>query len=266
MKTIIDNVLVIKVGTSTLTKKRANGSEELDSTSFQRLGDQFLKLQRHGYNVVVVSSAAISAGMMATDLKVRPSKTKAMPSLQRLASIGWRHVLNAWDQALFGVNLGEILLTKQELDLPTERDEALRVTYELMSHDDIIIANENDAITHAEIAFGDNDALAATFATKIKQSGCFGNRVKLIILSDVNGVYENARDAGTLIPTIKDMAQFEHLALGTTNSNGTGGMVTKFAAAKIAVSNGIETYIANGREENVIEKALAGSSGTRFIC
>ncbi len=265
MEYIIDNVLVVKVGTNTLIEKSEDGSEKLDIRSFRRIGHQLIELKENGHNVVVVSSAAITAGMMATDLTVRPSKTEGMANLQRLASIGWRHVLNVWGAALSDIAIGELLLTKHELEIPTERDEALRTTHELMSHGDIAIANENDAITHAEIAFGDNDTLAATFAAKIRMSNLFGDNVKLVLLSDVDGVYKDAHDSTTLIRSISDLTQYEHLALGTDKANGTGGMATKFQAARIAAQYDVEMFIANGRQENVLQLTLNGQAGTRFI-
>lgn len=261
----IDNVLVVKVGTSTLVETAETGQESLDSESFARIGKQLLELQQDGMSLVVVSSGAITAGMVATGMRERPNKSAEMPGLQRLASIGWRHVLNAWSDALPDNVIGELLLTKQELELPTERDEVVRTTYELVRHGNIPVANENDAITHAEIAFGDNDTLAAIFAAKLRQSKLFGNKVSLILLSDVHGVYEDPTDASTCIPKIEDVTNYRALAQDTDNSNGTGGMITKFDAATIATENGVEMYIANGRSENAIRNALAGVAGTHFI-
>lgn len=261
METIIDNVLVIKVGTNTLIKTQSDGSECLDLGAFARIGRQIIELKEQGHHVVLVSSAAITAGMVVTGVAKRPEE---ITKLQRLASIGWRHVLNAWGEAFEDITIGELLLTKQELELPTERDEVLRVTRELMSHGDIAVINENDAITHAEITFGDNDTLAATFAAKIRLSELFGNNIKLVILSDVEGVYRDTTDSRTLIRDIDDITTYEHLALGAAKKHGTGGMISKFAAARIATSNGVEMYIANGKVDSAIKRTLCGVIGTRF--
>lgn len=264
MNNIIDGVLVIKIGTSTLMKKNEDGSESLDLASFARIGEQIIELQRSGRHIIIVSSAAITAGMVATGVAVRPSVDNNMPGLQRLASIGWRHVLNAWDEALGGVVTGELLLTHHDLGLSNEREELLRVVCELMTHGDVAIVNENDAITHREIAFGDNDTLAATLAAQIARSGLFGDDVKLVILSDVDGVYRDVRDASSVIGEINNIDEYECLAQGTENQSATGGMVTKFVAAKIATSNGVEVYITNGRSESTIQRALNAEIGTLF--
>ncbi len=262
MKDVIDNVLVLKVGTNTLVERTVDGSERLDKASFERLGRQVLELQDAGQSIVIVSSAAITAGMVEVGLK---SRSTEMSELQRLASIGWRHVLNAWDSALRRKTIGELLLTQRELGMSTERDEALRVTYTLLKHGDIAVANENDAITHEEIAFGDNDTLAATYAAQISRSSLFGSNVRLVLLSDIDGVYGDVNDASSVIATIDDIGQFEHLAKGATSQNGTGGMVTKFSAAKIANANGVEMWVANGRIENAIQRTLNGEIGTHFV-
>lgn len=264
MNKIIDNVLAIKVGTSTLTKPSPSGQTELDYGSFRRLGKQMLALREKGYHVVIISSAAITAGMVDVGLAVRPNAKTDMPNLQRLASIGWRHILNAWGDALDDVTIGELLLTRQELESDREEAEALRVSYELMSHGNIPIINENDAITHEEIAFGDNDTLAAVFTSKMKLSKLFGDNVSLVILSDINGVYEDVNNEHTVIKEIDNIDTYMQSAQDSSGSLGTGGMITKFAAAKIIHDCGADMYIANGRTENTIERAICKEIGTHF--
>lgn len=263
---VIDNVLILKVGTNTLIEKQADSSEKLDTASFERIGKQVLALQEQGQHVIIVSSAAITAGMVEAGMSIRPQKATEMAKLQRLASIGWRHVLNEWDAALGRSHIGELLLTKRELAMDEERDEVLRVTHTLLSYGDVAIANENDAITHQEIAFGDNDTLAATFAAQIGRSILFGSNVRLMLLSDIDGVYADIEDAGSVIRRIDNIDEYAHLAGGTNGEYGTGGMITKFAAARIATASGVDMWIANGRAEQVIERALAGEIGTHFAC
>ncbi len=258
----IDPVLVIKVGTSTLTEQVLPGGERLEAASFQKLGRQVLELQNEGYNPVIVSSAAITAGLELTGETGRPDKDSDMPGLQRLASLGWRHVLNQWDRALPGRLIGEVLLTRRELALEGERSEALRVLHRLLAHGDIPIVNENDVIAHEEIAFGDNDTLAATLAAQITRSKLFGKQVQLVELTDVDGVYQDLNNPASRLAVIKDLDKFEVLAGGPGSANGTGGMLTKYEAARIAHNNGVDMYIAHGRYDNVIARTLAGDTGT----
>lgn len=257
------SILVLKVGTSSLTIKDHNGYEHLDPHAFQRISKQILRLREQGTSVVIVSSAAITAGMAKASQNKRPDRNTQMHELQRLASIGWRYVMNEWAVALEPATIGELLLTRAELELERERIEALRVIHALTFHGDIAIINENDAIVHEEIAFGDNDVLAAILAVKMNQSSLFTG-IKLVILSDVDGVYADANNPASIIPAISTIKKYEHLAEGTTNSNGTGGMITKFAAARIATTNGVDMWIANGRKDDVILGALGKHTGTHF--
>ena len=135
-----------------------------------------------------------------------------------------------------------------------------------MVNDYVPIINENDAVTHEQIAFGDNDTLAATYAAKLKQSELFGDDVSLIVLSDIDGVYENIDDPKTLISRIEDIDAYEHFASGVVGGVGvgTGGMSTKFAAARISKKSGVTMYIANGRRDEILLSTINGETGTRF--
>jgi glutamate 5-kinase len=257
------DVLVVKVGTSTLTETQEDGSERLDAESFRRIGKQIVEIQESGVHVVLVSSAAITAGMASSGLTARPNKGTEVHELQRLASTGWRKVLNAWESALAGKTIGELLITQHELDLDSERDELIRVICTLLSHGDIPIINENDAITHEEIAFGDNDILAASFAVRLHRSAMFG-RVRLVILSDVDGVYTDKNDPGSVIKRIDDIDAYEHVAGKAASPNGTGGMKAKFKAAKLVTENGVEMWITHGRTDKAIQRALDNEIGTGF--
>lgn len=266
MKRIIDDVLVVKVGTSTLIERSKNDKEQLDHDSFRRIGQQVLNLKEQGTHVALVSSAAITAGMMATGLDSACRREQEMGNLQRLSSIGWRHVLNAWASAMGDETIGELLLTKHELELKQERQETLQTTHWLMSHGNTTVINENDAITHEQIAFGDNDTLAANYAARLRGSAMFGKNIRLLLLSDINGVRRDVGDPQSVISNITDLTQYQHLAQGAISNNGTGGMVTKFGAAQIALESGVDMWIADGREEDVIERALSGETGTHFSC
>lgn len=264
----LDNVIVVKVGTTSMFRHEA-GRELLDRDSMKRIGSQVLDLRKHGFHVPLVSSGAVTAGMEATGTAVRPDGKEAMPEIQRLATIGWRRVLNAWFDAM-GVENGGLLVTRRELNLDTpEHDEALRTTHTLLSHGEIPILNENDGITHGELtnqSFGQNDELSAIYAAQIAKSVLFGKGVRLVILSDVDGVYADMDDPTSIIREINmaDISSYEHLAGGPNGVHGKGGMKTKFEAAKIATAVGVEMWIANGQTENAIQLAMDGKIGTHF--
>lgn len=265
MEQFTNKIIVIKVGTSTLTKTNEKNQYELDADSFYRIGRQVISLQKAGYGVCIVSSAAITAGMSATSTYVRPSNDEqSMPTLQALASVGWRHVVNKWAHGLPGIIIGELLVTRHELEIELERSELLKVTHALMMKGYVPIINENDAITHEEIAFGDNNTLAATFASKLSYSELFGGDVSLVVLSDVDGVYKDVTMPETLVAEVSNIDELRHVAGGSASNVGTGGMATKFAAATIATKSGVDMYIVNGRVEAIIESAINRESGTYF--
>jgi glutamate 5-kinase len=262
MNESIDNVLVLKIGSNTLTKQETDGTYALDSEAFQRIGRQVLELESSGTDTVLVSSAGITAGMAVKGWLTRPDTRSGMQDLQYLASVGWRALLNEWDTALPGKDVAGLLLTGHEL--PEERREALEVIHRTLRYGDVPIINENDAIAHEEIAFGDNDMLAAEVASRIARSALFGSNVRLMLLTDVDGVYNGWRKRGELISEIYDFEDSMHLAGGSDSPLSKGGMHSKFQAARIAAQNGIETWIANGRRDNVIQDALEGRTGTKF--
>lgn len=262
------DVVVVKVGTSTMFRNEG-GREVLDLDTLSMIGVQIRSLMDEGQYVLLVSSGAVTAGMEATGTNTRPRGDEAMPELQRLAAIGWRHVLNAWHEAI-GIQNGGLLITKRELDPDApERDEALRTAHTLLVHGEIPIFNENDAITHGELAktsFGQNDTLAALIAAQIAGSELFGGTVRLVQLSDVDGVYIDPQNPSTILRNIglSDISAYEHLAGDTNGTNGKGGMRTKFTAARIALSAGVEMWVANSRAEDAVHEALAGNIGTHF--
>jgi glutamate 5-kinase len=262
----LDDVIVVKIGTTTMFKHE-DGREVLDHDSFSCISQQILNLMSKGHHVSIVSSGAVTAGMEKTHTSERPTDEEAMPEIQRLATIGWHEVLSTWEKAL-GVSVGGLLVTKRELNLDTpEHDEALRTTYTLLNHGNVPILNENDGITHAELShqsFGQNDTLAAIYAAQIAGSDLFGRSVRLVLLSDVDGVYEDINDSSSVISEISELGKYEHLAGGSGSDHGKGGMKTKFEAAKIALDSGVEVWVANGRADNVIHRTLDGQIGTHF--
>jgi glutamate 5-kinase len=202
-------------------------------------------------------------------LTERPDKTTSLPELQWLSCVGWPLILKEWAAALDGRTTGGILLTKSNLDLASSREEALRTVYTGLVREGRPIINENDAITHNEITFGDNDILAAILAARmVGHSALFGANIRVVILSDVNGVRKNRDDPSTRIHVINHIRNYEHLAGGVGSANATGGMASKFKAAEIVTEAGMHMYVAHGRTDGVLEDVLSGESrttGTEFL-
>lgn len=260
-----EHLLVIKVGTNSLMSKDSNGLERLNNDVFENISCQINDLRSSGYKVVLVSSGAITAGMISIGLNERPDKETEMPKLQSLASIGWRSVLNAWDEFI-DCPIGELLVTRNDFSNKREKNELLAVVFELLEGGSLPLMNENDALSHEEISFGDNDTLASHFAVALKQTGGFQS-VRFILLTDVNGLYRDYEDPESLIKIV-ECAQINDVrdcVSGNASKNGTGGMSSKLDAASIACANGIDTFVAGSYQEDAVKESINGNIGTRFL-
>lgn len=251
-------VVVVKVGTSTLMSPDKNGRELLNAAAFDRIGGQINQLHEADNDIVVVTSAAITAGMIEAGCRERPRDIVAK---KRLAALGTPVIFNAWKEVIDPL-CPPMLLTRHSLQSEHDMDELGPLLQYMLAERDVPLINENDAIASEEIKFGDNDTLSATAAVRIKKLG--RQSVSLVMLSDVEGVYWDRHDHRTVIPEIPDIRNYEYVAAGAGSTHGTGGMHTKFQAAKLATAAGVPTYIAYGQRENAIIDALNGKIGTKF--
>jgi len=127
----------------------------------------------------------------------------------------------------------------------------------------IPIVNENDTVATEELKFGDNDTLSALVASLVEADWLF-------LLTDVDKLYSaDPRVVPSATPIdLVNSEEFANLQVDVTNSAtgwGTGGMITKLRAAKIASSAGVTTVITNGKNPDNIFKILAGEAiGTKF--
>ena len=249
--------IVVKVGTSTLTY----GGGGINIRRVEKLVKVLSDIKNSGKNVVLVSSGAIGVGMGKLGMKTRPACTR---DKQALAAIGQCELMNYYSR-LFGDynhNVAQILLTKDVVSDPV-RNENARSTFERLLQLGIIpIVNENDTVSTEQIEFGDNDTLSATVS-------CLANADLLIILSDIDGLYDSDPrtnpDAKLIDVVEKTDASIEALAGGAGSKLGTGGMITKIHAASIANESGIDMIIANGSEPDILYDIMDGKKvGTLF--
>lgn len=248
--------IVVKVGTSTLTHPTGH----LHLGRMEALVRQLSDLHAEGRDVVLVTSGAVGAGMGRLGLERRPPETTAK---QALAAIGQGQLMHRYE-ALFseyGPAVGQILLTRQDFEDPTRRATAAAVMAQLLQWRVVPIVNENDTVSNEQIRVGDNDTLSARVATLIRAD-------LLILLSDVDGLYpEDPRGKPGLLPlTAVSMAEeLEAMAGGAGTAVGTGGMVTKIAAARICAAESIPVVLANGANASVLRSIVAGETvGTLF--
>lgn len=249
--------LVIKVGTNTLT----GGGESLDRSPMQDVARQVTRLVREGHEVALVSSGAIVAGREALRLK-RNGKDIAFK--QVLAAVGQAKLMQTWDQlfATHGITVAQTLLTRADLADRQGYLNARNTLLALMERGVVPIVNENDVVAVEEIKIGDNDNLSAMVANLVDAD-------LLVLVTDQAGLYTadpRRNAAATLIkevPVISD--EIVALAAGAGTVRGTGGMMTKIQAARLATESGIIVLVVGGSTDNVLVRAVAGEGiGTRF--
>ena len=250
--------IVVKVGTSSLTY--ANG--KLNLPQIDLLARQLTDLYNQGKEVVLVSSGAIATGMGRLGLEEKP---KDIPQKQALAAVGQGVLLKKKKKmfAEYGQIVAQLLLTKADLDNHMRFLNARNTLLALLKMGIIPIINENDTVSIDEIRIGDNDTLAATVGVLIEAD-------LVILLSDIKGLYDSdphKNPQAHLLDVVEKIdEQIENIA-GKAGSNlGTGGMITKISAAKIANNAGIPMVIAHGAEENILAKIVKGENvGTLFL-
>jgi glutamate 5-kinase len=251
---------VVKLGTNLLT----GGSNQLDQKMMSNLVSQIARLQKQGAEIVVVSSGAITAGRY----KLGLTKTiRGIPFKQVLASVGQSRLMHTYEEMFekYNINVAQALLTKADIADRAGYLNARNTLLALMELVVVCIVNENDVVSIDEIKefkFGDNDNLSAMVANLIDAD-------MLIMLTDISGLYtaDPRRDPkAKLIPLVTKIdATTKKLATNTINAKGTGGMITKIEAAKLATDSGVRVVIADGRERDIIIRLAKGEQiGTHF--
>lgn len=254
----IQQTLVIKIGTSTLT----GGTTRLSRPHMIEIVRQIITLQRQGYRIVLVSSGAIAAGRERLGYPALPNH---LPAKQMLSAVGQGHLMQVYSSLfeLYDVRIGQVLLTHDDLSHRTRYLNARDTLSTLLDYGIIPIVNENDTVAVEEIKVGDNDNLSAQIAVLL-------NAALLILLTDQDGLFTH--DPGTdptaeLIPEVRTIdQQIFGLAGASVSGLGVGGMVTKIQAAQLATRSGTRTIITNGRTPEVLVRLMAGEKlGTTFI-
>ncbi|CAN5786896.1 glutamate 5-kinase [soil metagenome] len=246
--------MVVKVGSSSLTTT-AGG---LDPPRLDALVDVLAAARTSGDEVVLVSSGAIAAGMTPLGLARRP---RDLASQQAAASVGQGLLVHRYADrfARHGLVTGQVLLTLDDVTRRGHYRNAYRTFATLLALGAVPVVNENDTVATTEIRFGDNDRLAALVAHLVHAD-------LLVLLSDVDGLHDGDPRSGTaeLVADVHGDADLGGVRLGRPRASGvgTGGMVTKVQAARIATGAGIPVVLTDPAHA---AEALAGAAvGTRF--
>lgn len=244
--------LVIKLGTGVLSRP---GGRALDTTQFRRIAAEVAALQANGHSCILVSSAAIAAGVRMLRLKGRPDD---LPGKQACAATGQPELMRLYAASFrpHRLHAAQLLLTHGDIDSRLHRTNARNTLNRLLEFRNIIpVINENDSVAVEELRFGDNDRLSAEVAL-------LSHADRLFILTSVDGLQDAA---GRRVPEVRDIAAASRHVRPDKGGESVGGMKTKLEAVKLAVASGIPASILDGRLPGQIAAALAGKNvGTCF--
>ena len=250
--------IVAKIG-SGLVVDLASG--KLRGQWLDSLVKDVARCRNRGQDVVLVSSGAIALGRSALGLPTGPLK---LETYQAAAAAGQSRLAQAYAAALekHGLAAAQILLTGDDTESRRRYLNAQNTMTTLLLLGAVPVINENDTVTTEEIRFGDNDRLAARVAQMVSAD-------VLALLSDVDGLYTSdpAKGGGAeLVPEVAAITpEIEAMAGKARTNHGSGGMVTKIAAARIAVSAGCAVVLSKGTVEAPLAKVEAGEKCTWFL-
>ena len=263
--------IVVKVGTNVLT----SAGMALDEERVASVAEQIARLVGDGREVALVSSGAIGAGMAELGIRERP---RTLPELQASASVGQGRLVSRYEACFhkYGLHAGQVLLTREDFDSRERYLNAGNTVRALFDLGCVPVVNENDTISTDEIRFGDNDLLAAHVTHLIRAE-------LLVLLTSVPGLYARepypaavrsvheslvSADGSYAVADVVEKVDGEvaQLAYAGTAPGGTGGMESKIEAARMATEAGEAAIIADGTEDGMILRIMAGDkAGTLFL-
>ena len=258
--------VVIKIGSSSLTGAEAQG---LKSEAVDALVDVVARLKSAGSEVVIVSSGAIAAGLAPLGLAARP---KDLATQQAAASVGQGLLVHRYTESLarYSIVGSQVLLTIDDVVRRSHYQNAQRTLTKLLQLGVVPIINENDSVGTQEIRFCDNDRIAALVSHLIGAD-------LLVLVTDVDGLYDAPPNqiGAKIISEVRDINALSGAEIGGVGSKvGSGGMITKIEAARIATGAGIPMLLTSldsvarafdGEEVGTLFKAVSEKKPSRLL-
>lgn len=251
--------IIFKFGTNILRDEKGEVAKE----RIQSFIDDMCALIKQGKEVLVVTSGAVGLG--AKKLSKTALGKNSLFDKQAYAAVGQPHLMRIWEEGFekHSVVVAQVLLSEDDFSNRKKYLHLRNTLSKLSEHGVVPIINQNDAVTSLALddvvaCFSDNDKLSALVASKLDAD-------LLVIVSDINGLYDkNPKeypDAKHIAVVEKVTEKIEKLATGATKG-GTGGMITKLQAAKIANNSGAMAAIISGKIDHVIQKTFANDPNT----
>ncbi|HXN79519.1 MAG TPA: glutamate 5-kinase [Steroidobacteraceae bacterium] len=250
--------LVVKVGSALLVDPE---SGRVNRAWLETLVEDLLRLRRRGQRLILVSSGAIALGRRRLGLKHGALR---LEESQAAAAVGQIRLAHAYKELLESneVTVAQVLLTLEDSEQRRRYLNARATLETLLDLGALPVINENDTVATAEIRYGDNDRLAARVA-QMTGADC------LVLLSDVDGLYSadpNKERGARFIHEVHQITpEIEAMAGRSASGLGSGGMMAKILAARIAVSAGCHMCIAAGAHKHPLRRIEEGADCTWFF-
>ena len=249
--------VVVKIGSALLVDQNTGTPRQawLDA-----LAKDLADLRRRKIETVIVSSGAIALGRRSLKL---PKGTLRLEESQAAAAVGQIRLAHAYETALapHGMPVAQVLLTLSDSEMRRRYLNARNTLGMLLKKGAVPVINENDTIATEEIRFGDNDRLGARVAAMIGAD-------LLVLLSDIDGLYTGDPrhdESAAFLPHIREIDSRIEAMAGKPGVDGSGGMVTKLAAAKIALGAGCHMLIANGHAPHALRSLETGEARSTWF-
>jgi glutamate 5-kinase len=250
--------LVVKIGSALLTEETTGA---IRRAWLEALAEDVASCKRNGQEVILVSSGAIAVGRRL--LKFNDGALR-LHDKQAAAAAGMIRLAHAYQEILakYQITVAQVLLTLDDSEDRRRYINARNTLTTLLRVDAVPLINENDTVATDEIRFGDNDRLAARVAAMIGAD-------TLVLLSDIDGLYtadpHESADARFIEEVREITPEIEAMAGEPRSALGSGGMVTKLTAGRIALAAGCRMVIAHGHEFHPLKRIQAGARCTWFL-
>ncbi len=249
--------IVVKIGSALLVDAKTG---TIKASWLASLIDDLADARVRGAEIIIVSSGAIALGRRTLGL---PKGALKLEQKQAAAAVGQITLAQAWTEALRTRNMvaAQVLVTLTDTEERRRYLNARATLSTLLEQGAVPVINENDTVATSEIRYGDNDRLAARVASMMS-ADC------LVLLSDIDGLYTAppSQKGAVFLPLVEEISpEVEAMAGKATSGLGSGGMITKIEAGKIALGAGCNMVIASGHETHPLKRVLEGARCTWFV-